>query len=107
MTTPTVRPEPDVDPGPVTRNASVGRWSPRCGAWPPPSSPAGTPGGAAAARWLGGQLQSLGATVTADDFAVAGVRDVPATPVLTWIDAAGVGHRLVHRRDFAEHLVSA
>jgi hypothetical protein len=66
----------------------------------------GTPGGTAAARWLGGQLQSLGATVTTGAFGVAGVREVSATPVLAWTDAAGVGHRLVHRRDFAEHLVS-
>jgi hypothetical protein len=62
----------------------------------------GTPGGQEAARWLARQLTELGATVTTQDFPVAGVRDLYATPTLRWRDA-----KLVHRRDFVEHLASA
>ena len=62
----------------------------------------GTPGGRAAAGWLADQLTELGATVTTQDFPVHGVRELSATPVLTW-----AGSRLTHRRDFAEHLASA
>jgi hypothetical protein len=100
---------PMVEPGLGVRDASVGRMVAtvrRLAADEFTGRRVGTPGGAAAARWLAGQLRSLGATVTTDDFAVAKVRDVSATPLLAWIDAAGVGHRLVHRRDFTEHLVS-
>lgn len=62
----------------------------------------GTSGGRAAARWLARQLTELGATVTTQDFPVAGVRDLYATPTLRWRNAP-----LVHRRDFVEHLTSA
>ena len=61
----------------------------------------GTAGGHAAAKWLADQLAELGAIVTLDEFAVGGVRELQATPVLM--------HRslpLVHRRDFAEQLTS-
>ncbi|WIX98277.1 M28 family peptidase [Amycolatopsis mongoliensis] len=61
----------------------------------------GTPGGRAAAAWLAGQLQVLGATVTADEFPVA-VRELYRTPELHDGD-----RQLVHRREFGEHLVSA
>ncbi len=67
----------------------------------------GTPGGRAAARWLAAQLAALGATVTTEDFPVERLRELSATPTLTWTDATGTEHRLVHRRDFAEHLTSA
>ena len=62
----------------------------------------GTPGGRAAARWLADQLTELGAEVTTQDFPVTGVRELSATPTLTWANT-----RLTHRRDFAEHLASA
>ncbi|HET6704327.1 M28 family metallopeptidase, partial [Amycolatopsis sp.] len=61
----------------------------------------GTPGGRAAAAWLAGQLQAIGATVTTDEFPVA-VRELYRTPELREAD-----RQLVHRRDFVEHLVSA
>jgi len=67
----------------------------------------GTPGGRAAGRWLAAQLRALGATVTAENFAVTGLGELYATPVLAWTDAAGTVHHLAHRRDFAEHLTSA
>ena len=62
----------------------------------------GTPGGQAAARWLAQQLTELGTTVTTQNFPVAGVRDLYATPTLRWRDVS-----MVHRRDFVEHLASA
>lgn len=62
----------------------------------------GTPGGQAAATWLAGQLRTIGASVTADEFPVSGVRELYRTPQLTWD-----GRTLVHRRDFVEHLASA
>ena len=62
----------------------------------------GTPGGRAAAAWLAGQLQAIGAAVTTDTFPVGGVRELYRTPELTWN-----GRKLVHRRDFVEHLASA
>jgi acetylornithine deacetylase/succinyl-diaminopimelate desuccinylase-like protein len=62
----------------------------------------GTPGGQAAALWLADRLRALGATVTLDDFAVSGVKELQATPVLAFGQRA-----LVHRRDFTEQLTSA
>ncbi|MEU4393350.1 M28 family peptidase [Kribbella sp. NPDC023855] len=61
----------------------------------------GTPGGRAAAEWLAGRLAELGAVVEVDEFAVSGVRELQATPVLSYRDTL-----LVHRRDFAEQLTS-
>ncbi|WBQ05124.1 M28 family metallopeptidase [Kribbella sp. CA-293567] len=62
----------------------------------------GTPGGRASAAWLADQLRTLGATVRLDEFEVAGVKELQATPTLT------IGQQaLVHRRDFAEQLTSA
>ncbi|MFE5565865.1 M28 family metallopeptidase [Amycolatopsis japonica] len=66
----------------------------------------GTPGGRAAGRWLAGQLRAIGASVTTDEFPVAGVRELYRTPEFAW--SAGSTHRRgAHRQDFAEHLVSA
>ncbi len=66
----------------------------------------GTPGGHAAGLWLAGQLRAIGASVTTDEFPVADVRELYRTPEFSW--SAGSTHqREVHRRDFAEHLVSA
>ncbi|MEV6523225.1 M28 family peptidase [Longispora sp. NPDC051575] len=67
----------------------------------------GTPGGRAAAGYLAGRLRELGATVTSDGFPVAAVRELYATPTMDWTDEEGRSRPLVHRRDFAEHLVSA
>ncbi|MGY0231167.1 M28 family metallopeptidase [Longispora urticae] len=67
----------------------------------------GTPGGRAAAGYLADRLRELGATVTTDGFPVAAVRDLYATPTVDWTDGEGRSRQLVHRRDFAEHLVSA
>jgi aminopeptidase YwaD len=64
----------------------------------------GTDGARAAGRWLAGQLRALGAAVSIDEFPVAGVRDLYATPLLEWRD--GAKRRLVHRRDFVEQLAS-
>ena len=62
----------------------------------------GTPGGQAAAAWLADRLRALDAAVTLDPFEAAGVKELQATPALTF------GRRqLVHRRDFAEQLSSA
>ncbi|RSM53504.1 aminopeptidase [Amycolatopsis sp. WAC 01376] len=66
----------------------------------------GTPGGRAAGRWLAGQLRTIGASVTTDEFPVAGVRELYRTPEFSW-SADSAPRRWVHRRDFAEHLVSA
>ncbi|WP_245571074.1 M28 family peptidase [Catelliglobosispora koreensis] len=67
---------------------------------------AGTSGGHAAAQWLATHLESLGAAVTVDEFAVTGaVRTLDVTPVLSWTDGAS-RWGLVHRREFAEHLAS-
>jgi hypothetical protein len=62
----------------------------------------GTPGGQGSGRWLAGLLRDAGAVVSAAEFQAPAVRDVYATPTLTWGDRV-----LVHRRDFAEHLASA
>ncbi len=43
----------------------------------------GTAGGQAAAQWLADRLTDLGATVTMDEFAVSGVRELQATPILS------------------------
>jgi aminopeptidase YwaD len=69
----------------------------------------GTPGGKAAATWLACHLESLGATVTLDEFGVtAAVKELKATPVLRWRDELGEwSQSLVHRKDFAEHLATA
>lgn len=48
----------------------------------------------------------MGAAVSVDEFPVAAVPELYATPVLQWRDGAQV-RRLVHRRDFAEHLACA
>ena len=61
----------------------------------------GTDGGRAAAEWLAGVLGDLGATVSMGEFAVSGVRELQATPVLIYRNRP-----LVHRRDFAEQLTS-
>jgi aminopeptidase YwaD len=61
----------------------------------------GTPGAQAAAEWLADCLADLGAAVAMDEFAVSGVRELQATPVLSHRNS-----RLVHRRDFAEQLTS-
>jgi acetylornithine deacetylase/succinyl-diaminopimelate desuccinylase-like protein len=61
----------------------------------------GTRGGQAAAEWLAGVLGDLGAAVSGDEFDVSGVRELQATPVLTYRNRP-----LVHRRDFAEQLTS-
>lgn len=66
----------------------------------------GTPGGRAAGRWLAGQLRAIGASVTTDEFPVADVRELYRTPEFSW-HAGLTPRRGVHRRDFAEHLVSA
>ena len=67
----------------------------------------GTAGGRAAAAWLADQLREIGAAVTVDEFRVAGaVRELYETPVLHWANDLGTW-RLVHRRDFCEHLASA
>ncbi|WP_410582668.1 M28 family metallopeptidase [Amycolatopsis sp. lyj-108] len=66
----------------------------------------GTPCGRAAARWLAGQLRAIGASVTADEFPVTGVRELHRTPEFSW-SADSAPRQWVHRRDFAEHLVSA
>lgn len=66
----------------------------------------GTAGGHAAA-WLADQLRQAGGSVTLDHYPVAGaVRDLYATPVLTYTDHTG-RYVLRHRRDFCEHLASA
>ncbi|UBU14009.1 M28 family metallopeptidase [Nonomuraea gerenzanensis] len=66
----------------------------------------GTPGGRAAAAWLGERLAELGAEVESSGFTVTGVRELYDTPLLRW-RTGGVTRRLEHRRDFAEHLASA
>ncbi len=66
----------------------------------------GTSGGRAAGRRLAGQLRAIGASVTTDEFPVVGVRELYRTPEFSW-SAVSVPRRWVHRRDFAEHLVSA
>jgi aminopeptidase YwaD len=66
----------------------------------------GTPGGRAAAAFLAKAVRDLGAAVTTTEFLVAGVRELYATPQMTWTDQEGLRTVLVHRRDFAEHLVS-
>jgi aminopeptidase YwaD len=60
----------------------------------------GTQGGHAAAAWLAEQLRAIGATVTTDQFPVV-VRELYRTPELR------LGDRVMHRRDFVEHLASA
>jgi aminopeptidase YwaD len=67
----------------------------------------GTPGGRAAAGWLAGQLEALGGRVSTEEFPVAGVRELAATPTAVWIDPAGRRHVLRHRRDMVEVLTSA
>jgi aminopeptidase YwaD len=62
----------------------------------------GTPGGHAAADHLAARLSDLGASVTIEEFTAVGVRELYGTPQLSWN-----GRPLVHRRDFAEHVVSA
>lgn len=67
----------------------------------------GTPGSRAAASWLAEQLGDLGAAVTVDEFRVTGVvKELSDTPLLRWANDLGTW-RLVHRRDFCEHLASA
>jgi aminopeptidase YwaD len=67
----------------------------------------GTPGGRAAGAWLADELRQLGAAVTVDEFRIAGaVKDLYRTPLLRWTNDLGTW-RLVHRRDFCEHLVTA
>jgi aminopeptidase YwaD len=67
----------------------------------------GPPGGRAAAAWLAGQLRDLGAAVTVDEFRVTGaVKELHRTPLLRRTNDLGTW-RLVHRRDFCEHLASA
>lgn len=67
----------------------------------------GTPGGRAAAAWLADQLRDLGAAVTVDEFQVtSAVKDLYRTPLLRWTNDLSTW-RLVHRRDFCEHLASA
>ena len=67
----------------------------------------GTAGGHAAARWLADYLTSPAATVRTDSFFLpGGVREVYATPTLSW----GFGDTtssLTFRREFCEHLASA
>jgi aminopeptidase YwaD len=67
----------------------------------------GTPGGRAAAAWLADELRRVGAAVSVDEFPVTGaVKDLYRTPLLHWSNDLGTW-RLVHRRDFCEHLASA
>jgi hypothetical protein len=62
----------------------------------------GTAGGQAAAQWLAGRLQQIGASVALDNFTVPGVKELLATPSMIHN-----GQPLVHRRDFAEQLTSS
>ncbi|WP_433007946.1 M28 family metallopeptidase [Kribbella sp. CA-294648] len=62
----------------------------------------GTAGGQAAAQWLAGRLEDLGATVALDNFPVTGVKELRATPSLVYNNQP-----LVHRRDFAEQLTTS
>ncbi|AIG74355.1 aminopeptidase-like protein [Amycolatopsis japonica] len=66
----------------------------------------GTPGGHAAGLWLAARLREIGASVTTDEFDVHDVRELYRTPQLAWRHGSAV-QEFVHRRDFAEHLVSA
>ncbi|MFL6072546.1 MAG: M28 family metallopeptidase [Mycobacteriales bacterium] len=65
----------------------------------------GSRGGRAAREWLAGQLAELGGgpAVRVQEFTVAAVPELTATPSLAWTG----GPELRHRRDFVEHLATA
>jgi hypothetical protein len=52
-------------------------------------------------------VEALGAQVSTEVFAVAGVRELTATPTAAWTDPHGRRHVLRHRRDMVELLASA
>lgn len=67
----------------------------------------GTDGARAAADHLASVLRDAGASVAFQDFPVnAAIREVYATPTMTWSDG-GTRHDLAFRRDFCEHGASA
>jgi aminopeptidase YwaD len=67
---------------------------------------AGSPGGAAARRWLADRLAALGARVSTAPFAVRSVPEIYAIPEAAWHDS-GREHQLAFGRQMLPHLASA